>query len=432
MRLEPDDAPDDHPRLRPIEAIPVSHEGRRGLLLRDPFHYAESPVFVPVEMAALLRLFDGRHSLLDIQAAYARGTGRLLFREQVLEIVRSLDQQFLLESPGFAARRAGVEAAFLRAPVRPPFLAGRGYPDDPEALRRFLGECQAAAGAGGPSPDGGRLVGLIVPHIDYARGGAGYARGYREAAGGDGVDRWVILGTAHAAMDRPYAVTRKPFETPLGRVETDGAFLDRLLAGAGEACLEAERAHRTEHSIELQAVFLRHLVPPERPVRIVPILCGGLEAGGPRGGSPADSAEVAGFLAALGETLREAGGRTVVVASADLAHVGPQFGDSEPVGPGQLQELEASDRALLCRVEAVDAEGFFRAVARDGDRNRICGLPPIYAALRLLRGARGRLLDYRQWADPQGTVTFAAAGLYAGAGGEPGGDGTGSVRGGVA
>jgi AmmeMemoRadiSam system protein B len=102
----------------------------------------------------------------------------------------------------------------------------------------------------------------------------------------------------------------------------------------------------------------------------------------------------------------------VVIASADLAHVGPQFGDPRPLTPGQLREVEEADRRMLSSVEAGDAEGFFREVARDGDRRHICGLPPIFSAMRLLGTHRGRLLRYGQWPDPNGTVTFAALGLY--------------------
>ena len=101
------------------------------------------------------------------------------------------------------------------------------------------------------------------------------------------------------------------------------------------------------------------------------------------------------------------------MASADLAHVGPRFGDPRPLTPGQLREVADADRELLATVESGDAETFFQSVSRDRDRRRICGLPPIYAALRLLPGARGRLLRYTQWPDPQGTVTFASLALYA-------------------
>jgi len=100
--------------------------------------------------------------------------------------------------------------------------------------------------------------------------------------------------------------------------------------------------------------------------------------------------------------------RVVVVAGADLAHMGPRFGDPEPVSPHELQRIEREDREMLGAVEAGDARAFFDAVARDGDRRRICGYSPIYATLRLLGRARGELRRYGQWPDPQGVVTFAS------------------------
>jgi hypothetical protein len=148
-------------------------------------------------------------------------------------------------------------------------------------------------------------------------------------------------------------------------------------------------------------------------VRVVPILCGSLHPFLENRRSPREDEEIEGFLAALRNAMASLGGRTGVMASADLAHVGPRFGDRRQITPGQLREIADADRALLASVEAGDAEGVFSAVARDGDRRRICGLPPIYAALRVLDGAWGRLLRYSQWPDPQGTVTFAAVALYA-------------------
>jgi MEMO1 family protein len=97
-----------------------------------------------------------------------------------------------------------------------------------------------------------------------------------------------------------------------------------------------------------------------------------------------------------------------VIAGADLAHVGPRFGDPWPVGPAERARVEADDRALLAPVAAGDAGAFFAEAARQGDRNRICGLSPIYALLSLLPAGGGRLLRYGQWPDPGGTVSYAS------------------------
>jgi len=406
----------EYPRLRGVEAFPAEVRGRQVLCLRDPQYYCEGVVYLPAETASILGLFDGQHSLLDIQAAFVRRFGTLLFREQLLEVIQSLDEHYLLDSPRFATHRTAVEEGFRRARSRAASLAGKSYPAERDALQRQLdGYFTAAEGPGKtlPSPCAASLAGLVVPHIDFARGGPCYAWGYREIEGAPPVDRWVILGTVHAPITRAFALTRKDFETPLGMVETDQEFVDYLLATVGDAYLEDEPAHRGEHSIEFQAVFLRHRVSGGTPVRIVPILCGSLYRFVEERRPPAQDSEIEGFVAGLRDTLAALGGRSVILASADLAHVGPRFGDPRPITPGQLREVADADREMLAEVEAGDAEALFQAVARDGDRRRICGLPPMYAMLRVLGGVRGSLLRYSQWPDPQGTVTFAAVALYA-------------------
>jgi AmmeMemoRadiSam system protein B len=406
----------EYPRLRPIEAFPAEVRGQQVLCLRDPEYYCQGVVYLPAVTASILGLFNGQHSLLDIQEAFVRRFGTLLFREQLLEVIRSLDEHHLLDSPRFAAHRMAVEEGFRQAQTRPACFAGKSYPAERDALRQQLDSYFGAAEGPRdtpPSPAAAGLRGLVVPHIDFARGGPCYAWGYRELEGTPPVDRWVILGTVHAPITRAFALTRKDFETPLGTAETDREFMDRLLATVGSAYLEDEPAHRGEHAIEFQAVFLRHRLPQQSGVRIVPILCGSLHRCVEERRTPTQDSEIEAFVAGLRDTLSALGGRSVILASADLAHVGPRFGDPRPITPGQLREIGDADREMLAAVEAGDAEALFHAVARDGDRRRICGLPPIYAMLRVLGGVRGRLLRYSQWPDPQGTVTFATVALYA-------------------
>jgi AmmeMemoRadiSam system protein B len=373
-------------------------------------------VYLPSQTAPILGLFDGQHSILDIQAAYARRFGTLLFRERLLELIRSLDEYFLLDSPRFATHQEATNEQFRRASSRAPLLAGKSYPEEAGPLREQLDRFFVAEGGPGatpPSPSAASMAGLILPHIDFMRGGPCYAWGYRELEGAPAVERWIILGTVHAPISRAFALTRKDFDTPLGTVETDRDFVDRLLGKVGDEYLEDELAHRGEHSIEFQAVFLRHRTPAGQPVRMVPILCGSLHSLVEDRRPPSQDREVEAFLTVLRDTIQSAGGRSMLLASADLAHVGPRFGDPRPVTPGQLREVAEADREMLASVEAGEPEAFFRAVARDGDRRRICGLPPIYACLRAIPGVRGQLLRYSQWPDPQGTVTFAAVALYA-------------------
>src|SRR5438067_9977618 len=116
------------PRLRPLEAFPVQHEGRRVLALRDPAGYTDAIVLLPRVLLEIVSLFDGEHSIADIQAAIMRQHGELVPRERITEIADALDEQGFLDSSHFAERRAAIDRAFLEAPTRPAAHGGGAYP----------------------------------------------------------------------------------------------------------------------------------------------------------------------------------------------------------------------------------------------------------------------------------------------------------------
>jgi len=274
---------------------------------------------------------------------------------------------------------------------------GSVYPAEPGALREALDRVLALPAGAGPAPAGPvRLV--IAPHLDYARGAAGYAHAYRALAAAD-ADLFVVFGTAHSTPPHLFTLTRLDHDTPLGPVPTDAAAVARLAEALGEEELfEDELTHREEHSIELQLVLLRHLV--RRPFTALPVLCSSVSAGR----DPALA--TAAFLRALERAV--AGRRVCYVAGADLSHVGPMYGDPRPFSRRELAMLAEEDRRTLALLCAGDAEAFHKDAVRDDDRRRICGTAPIYAALRA-SGARPRLLHYEQWTDDLDAVTFAAA-----------------------
>jgi AmmeMemoRadiSam system protein B len=399
------------PRLRPVEAFPVEHEGRRVIALRDPAGYTESIVMLPGPLLEIVSLFDGEHTLVDVQAAVMKRHGELITAAEIESVVASLDEHGFLESPRFAARQAAIEAEFRAAPSRVASHAGGAYPGEPDELRRTMDGYFAAPA--GPGPIGARakgvaVRGVIAPHIDFHRGGPAYAWAYRDLAERCDADLFVIFGTCHAGLTEPFALTRKSYDTPLGAAATDEDFVDALVARARHDCFAAELGHRGEHSIEFQAVFLRYLFGARRDFTIVPILTSFAHEALARGKRPQDDRRVACFLDAVAETAAAQNRRVAFVAGADLAHVGPRFGDTEPVSPDELARIEREDRAMLEPVARGDAPAFFASVAADGDRRRICGLSPIYALLHCLPSAPGRLRHYGQWPDPQAVVTHAS------------------------
>ncbi len=111
---------------------------------------------------------------------------------------------------------------------------------------------------------------------------------------------------------------------------------------------------------------------------------------------------------------RARGERVVVVVSADLAHVGPRYGDPAPFDRLALLAVERADREMLGAVAAADAAGFLARVAADESARRICGFAPLYTALLAAGARRGRLLAYAQGAsDGAGSVvSYASLALY--------------------
>jgi hypothetical protein len=403
---------DEYPRLRAVEAFPVEHEGEQFIALRDPAGYTPSVVMLPGGVVEIVALFDGSHSLVDIQAELMRRYGEIVPRAQIEELVGGLDEQGFMESPRFAEHRAAIEGEFLALPVRPASHAGGAYAAEPDELRQamdaFFLQPEGPGPIEWPAAPGRGVVGAIAPHIDFHRGGPAYAWGYRRLAERCDADLFVIFGTCHAGMADPFALTNKDYATPFGPAVVDRDFVEAVSARAGQDVFASELAHRNEHSIEFQAVFLRYLYGDRRDITIVPILASFAHEALAHGRGPEDDPRVPRFLDAVAEAIAASRRRVTVIAGADLAHVGPRFGDPAPVSPEELRRIECEDREMLGAMQAGDPRAFFDAVARDGDRRRICGYSPIYATLRVLGRARGDLHRYGQWPDPQGVVSFAS------------------------
>jgi AmmeMemoRadiSam system protein B len=400
------------PRLRALEAFPVEHQGQRCVALRDPAGFTEQIAILPPPLLDLVSLFDGTRSVEEIRAVLERRHGRAPSAEQIAQVIERFDAAGFLDSARFRARRRALEDAFRQSPVRPAAHAGGAYVGEAAALTTqidgFFGGIVDGPSAPDPAAAPASLRALVAPHIDFHRGGPTYAWAYREVLARSDADLYVVLGTCHAGMRDPFAVTLKPYDTPLGPVPVDRDFYDALAQRAGQDLLACEPAHRAEHSIEFQAVMLQHLLGGRRPFSILPVLASYLHEAVWKGSEPESDPRVPRFVDALRETIAASPRRVCLIAGVDLAHVGPRFGDAEANTATFLAQVEQADRAMLESVVAADARGFYDNVAADRDARRICGLSPLYTLLRLLPEARGSLLRYTQWPDPQGAVTFCA------------------------
>jgi AmmeMemoRadiSam system protein B len=392
-------------------AIPVRHGKVVHVLLQDQEGLSRETVILSPEAYFLITLMNGSNTLVDIQAAYMRQFGQILFRENLEELIGKLDVHLFLDNDRSRTQREQIIAEFRSGPRRPAFLAGSGYEADPDKLQaQLLGFFSPELGGPGdaePHRSGRKILGLVAPHIDLRAGGPCFAHAYKALLEAAPVRTCVILGTGHEPLSRCFALTRKDFETPLGPVAVDTVFLDDLCCRARFDLFVDELAHRREHTIEFQTLFLRLLLPQ---VRIVPILCSfGVE-------EMEESVEtISVMVRALKETMEAHPQPVCLLASVDLAHIGPRYGDSFQPHAGTVRETALADQRLLEAVSAGDPDAFARILIRERNSRRVCGLPPLYTMLRVLEGrAHGELLHYTsaEVDSHHSFVSFASMALY--------------------
>jgi hypothetical protein len=377
------------------------------LFLYDPRRIAGPPLPVTRRDLEAINLFTGRHTLAEIQSALALKFGPAFApMDSLLALADRLDRGFFLNGPTFHA--------YLAGPVRRPSCIGCYPPDPADIHAQMRGLFTAPGGSGLPSGtrDGPRLRAVLVPHMDFARGNVTYGWGFKELAERTTARLFVIVATSHYSPAR-FTLTRMNFEMPLGVVETDQAYIDRIAKEYGDGLFDDPLAHLPEHSVELEVVVMQHLFA-DRPFRIVPLLVGSFGDCVSSLTRPDRVPEIQRMVAALRAAEAAAGEEVCYVISGDLAHIGPKFDDPDPVGEPWLTESRKQDEAILAKLAAADAGGYFDAIAAEEDARRICGLPPTFLTLAAAGPTTGRVLHYQQFVHPQGfeSVSFAAAAFY--------------------
>jgi AmmeMemoRadiSam system protein B len=407
------------PALRPVESIVVPDKQHgRVLVLRDMQGITDAHAVVPPVLVPVVARFNGGQTCEEIARAASAEMGISVPVDIVVRLAEELERGLFLDAGPFRAALARIEREFAESTIRPASHAGGAYHGERRALESYIDHgCIAKAnGAAATIANGTKMVALVAPHIDPWRGAVGYGHAYGalHAALPPEADTFVLFGTSHAPMRQPFALCRKAFATPLGTVEADLEAIDLLAARADDFDPFGDQInHKREHSLEFQVVFLKHLLK-DRPARIIPILAG-LGVQQATGEHPGRSKQITRFLDAVRDLVDSRSGRVVVVAGADLAHVGPRFGDEAAPGAEERQRLEHADRASIQRATSLDAHGFWEHVAGDLVERRVCGLAPIWSLLRTVSNdVRGRLLHYEQTIDKEdgSIVSHAAIGFY--------------------
>ncbi|NIP85831.1 MAG: AmmeMemoRadiSam system protein B, partial [Planctomycetales bacterium] len=234
-----------------------------------------------------------------------------------------------------------------------------------------------------PPSIAGKPIAVIAPHAGYRFSAPVAAAGYR-CLRGHTYKRVFVLAFSHhrrhEGVDVPADLTA--YSTPLGNVPVDRETCDRLLSSREFSSNPSVDAR--EHSLELQLPFLQRTLGE---FKLVPLLVGGMET--------EDYVVAAKAIAPLIDD------ETLLVASTDFTHFGPNFGYrpfTDDV-PNKIRDLgdQAAAPILLC-----DVDGFVDHLTKTGDT--ICGRGPVTLLLRIL-SMQGGAHAVRAAFDTSGNIT---------------------------
>ena len=275
--------------------------------------------------------------------------------------------------------------------IRPSTVAGAWYPGTRDGLARAVDGYLAQVDQ---SPVAGELLGLISPHAGYSYSGQTAAYAYHQLRGRQ-VDTVVLVGPSHRAWLSLHSTsTESAYETPLGLVPLDRAFIDDL---SGRVILGHIQGDR-EHSLELQLPFLQRQLGE---FLLVPILMSSDD--------PAAARSLARALAGLIRERAAEGKRVLLVASSDLHHI------------EDYEQVVRRDREVVEAIAAYDLErlaSLFTALDCS-----VCGRMPILTVMHAARASgatSAEILHHTNSGDVSGlrsrgqyTVGYVAAAIYA-------------------
>ena len=392
--------------MRWVEVLPASQDGREMYYLRDPEGLTEKSLVVSKDVLFLIALMDGKRSLRDLQEEYVRASGTIVHLEQIQSVVEAMETSLLLDNERFQDCLQKLKSEYKAAPYRQPCCSGRSYPDDKQELLSYMEKMFAETC---PPQMQGEMRGILAPHIDYARGHEVYREIYRYLPLTD-KELIVVFGTCHGLTPNLWNISLKDFYTPLGILPCTNGLASLVRENPVLNKHLDEWCHRAEHSIELQLPIIQFQLQ-DRNVEILSILTGSMHEHVTGTENP-DGKVLQDLAYNLKQVLEKYGKPYLLVAGADLAHIGAQFGDRYALDRLVMQQSKAKDEEILEAVRQVDSRRFLATIRAEEDRRRICGLAPIYFQLSLLEGSTCDLVDYDQWTDGKSSVSFAGAVFY--------------------
>lgn len=255
---------------------------------------------------------------------------------------------------------------------------------------------------------------IVAPHIDFRVGLSVYGPAYYALSDSD-ADVFIILATSHYGWGNLFIPTLQHFATPHGVAKTDTDIIQQLYERLPHLGND-DSAHREEHSIEFEVVFLQRFFG-HREFTIVPVLITSfypfIQSYRSQSLLPAQQRDFMQFCKVLRDTIEKSGKKAAYVVSADMAHIGRKFDDPYDAQT-MLATVKKEDEYLLQAMEQSNGSEYFHRIASVNDAYKICGLPPVYTMLELLQPRQGESLAYEQWHEcpTQSAVTYASVAYY--------------------
>jgi hypothetical protein len=387
------------PALRKFQAWPVKQEGKQFVALRDPYMLTHETMLVPAHIFGIIQRIDGNTLASDIATATKAPPDKLI------DLLEKLDSTGLLWGPTAskleqkAIHRLKQSGAF---PVRASGLLGKTEDECRAQLENWFSEIEDPEFVG-------TIKGIVAPHLDYDRGWPNYASAYYAWQEKEKPDRVVILGTNHFGEGDGVVLSTIGFNSPLGMCPVDEEVVGKLVDTFGDGVTKDLIDHAAEHSIELQLPWLQHcfgdvpIIAALIPCPLIEMIDDATE------GNDRISTDV--FITALRDILDEVAGTTYVVSSADLSHVGQQFGEPRAVDSQRKFDVERHDREMITKFIGNDSDDFVSAMKWHNNSTHWCSIGNMSAAIELVKPSEIELIDYRQACDEKGIALVSSCSM---------------------
>ncbi len=433
-QFDPAAAHQQRPKLRPVRGFPAQAGDQTVLGLADARQISDKIVFAHPGAQLILPLMNGERTVDQIVSEVGRG----LQRSMLEGLVAQLDDAGLLFGPRFDEMVGKMRSDFDRTPNLPPAstaaiaeaLAAAALGEDsteeqraeaaPDKLRAALDQWIDQALKDAPDPSFNDLPrALVVPHLDYPRGWLNYASAWGRMRLVDRPDRVIVLGTNHFGEGTGVVGCDKGYQTPLGTCELDESVMALMKSKLGDALFTCRYDHEREHSIELQIPWIQHVLGEDEKGAHVKVFGALVHDPAVNNGDSYDGKGVAldPFVDALREAITTLPGRTLVVASADLSHVGPSFGDQQTLAgddeaPAKFRDkVFQHDREMIELVRQNKPGELVGAMAWQQNPTRWCSTGNLVATLLAVKPAEVRVLNYAAAVDQQGMAMVSSVSM---------------------